>query len=46
MKFKREGYDSFIITPESKDEQEELGKSLGWTEANTLECNTNEKDIC
>ena len=38
MKFKREGKDSYIITPETTKEQEQLEKSLGWTKPNTLEC--------
>lgn len=38
MKFEREGYDSYIITPETKEEQEKLEKSLGWKDGNTLEC--------
>ena len=38
MKFEREGFDGYIITPENKKEKEQLEKSLGWTEPNTLEC--------
>jgi len=37
MKFKREGYDRYIIKPETKKEQEKLEKSLGWTEPNSLD---------
>ena len=30
MIFKREGYDTYIISPENTIEREQLEKSLGW----------------
>jgi len=38
MKFERKGNDGYIITPDTKEEQEQLEKSLEWKEPNTLEC--------